>query len=246
MSYKRCLIAYIRSKKSFDLIAHAQGSQGSSDDWRLQITKYKTRITKYKSPTHREARDLLRIGNYKLQNTKYKIQNTHYKLQIAHREARDPLRIATGRVLRKRRRRSTGEGRRPTRARTTTIRWASCSSTILSWHLSVVPGLPQWDGSWWRKVCSRKGCGELKTAILSSWRKKKHCTFPGSRARSVFKLGGEDCGPRERLLGAPPLHRGHPDAAISLAWSSSWSWLWPPCWYMVLRLHGLRACYRYM
>ena len=111
--------------------------------------------------------------------------------------------------------------------------------------LVCLPGLPQWDGSWWRKVCSRKGCGELKTAILSSWR-KKHCTFPGSRARSVFKLGGEDCGPRERLLGAPPLHRGHPDAAISLTWSSSWSWLWSPCWYMVLRLHGLRACYRYM
>ena len=63
---------------------------------------------------HREARDLLTI--------KYKIQNTHYNVQIAHREARDPLRIATGRVLRKRRRRSTGEERRPTRARTTTIR----------------------------------------------------------------------------------------------------------------------------
>ena len=98
MSYKRCLIAYIRSKKSFDLIAHAQGSQGSSDDWKLH----------------------------------YKIQNTHYKVQIAHREARDPLRIAAGRVLRKQRRRSTGEERRPTRARTTTIRWASFSSTILS------------------------------------------------------------------------------------------------------------------
>ena len=45
MSYKRCLIAYRQRKKSLDLIAHAQGSQGSSDDYKLQNTKYALQIT---------------------------------------------------------------------------------------------------------------------------------------------------------------------------------------------------------
>ena len=45
MSYKRCLIAYRLSKKSLDLIVHAQGSQGSSDDYKLQNTEHALQST---------------------------------------------------------------------------------------------------------------------------------------------------------------------------------------------------------
>ena len=182
---------------------------------------------------------------WRLEITNYKIQNTHSKLQIAHAQgSQGSSEDCNGQSVEETEEDEHWRGEETDSSSDNNNTVSFLHFHHLVWHLSVCQVyLNEMD----------PGGEYAPEKAVVSWRlqfypheEKKHCTFPGSRARSVFKLGGEDCGPRERLLGAPPLHWGHPDAAISLTWSSSWSWLWPPCWYMVLRLHGLRACYRYM
>ena len=134
MSYKWCLIAYILSKKSLDLIAHRD--QGSSDDWKLQITKYSLQITNRPQGSQGSSED---CNGQSVEETE---EDEHWK----------------------------GEETDSSSDNNNTVSFLQFHHFV--WHLSLVPGLPQWDGSWWRKVCSRKGCGELKTAILSSWRIK--------------------------------------------------------------------------